>query len=541
MTFIPNVYGVLSSNNSTTTPLGIGAVFTGVGDEVLDYNAVSISVFTDQDSETNGFSIQFSSNNTNWDFETQSNVNLLIAQQITVPSIARYFRVVYTNGSIAQGVFRLQSILTNGKGQNETRLNTSGLETFSNTRLIGQNVDSSIERVRTVGVDSEGHLLTRIDGPKTAFGDLSVEQGVIQDTLSFQYNINPALMVTSVTGTGSVTKSSNFGLVATGTTTGSTAILRSIRSINYIPGIGINTRFTGIFSTPVTGTTILIGYGTTTNGFFFGYNGTTFGIISRSNSVDTFVAQTSWNKDKMNGTGQSNLTINPQFGNVYCIQFQWLGFGAINFFIENTNTGDFMIVHQIKYANTATVTSTLSPNGYLRMEANNGATTSNVSIKSPSMSVKYESPPNLTIGARFSSSVSGTVSANLLQSILSIRNKSTFQSITNFVPIILNFLSISTAGNKASSIRLIYNQTAASLTYTDISTNQSVMESSSTIATITDGVTLQSFYLGATDSKVIDLNSTQLYLSPGDSITFAVFTTNATNDNGISVSWTERF
>lgn len=541
MTFIPNVYGVLSSKNSTTTPLGIGGVFTGVADDVLDYNSVNVSIFTDQDSSIGGFTIQFSSDNTNWDFQTQKSIIVSRAQQYTIPTTSRYFRVVYTNGSVAQGVFRLQSILANGKNQNETLLGSVGLETFSKSRLIGQNVDSSIERFRSVGVNSEGHLLTRIDGPTTAFGDLSVAQGVIQDVLSFQYNINTALMVTSVTGTGSVTKSSNFGLVATGTTTGSTALLRSIRSINYIPGIGINTKFTGIFSTPVTGTTILIGYGTTSNGFFFGYNGTTFGIISRSNSVDTFIAQSTWNKDIMNGIGQSNLTLNPQFGNVYGIQLQWLGFGAINFFIENTNTGDFMIVHQIKYANTATVTSIFSPNGYLRMEANNGATTSNVSIKSPSMSVKYESPPNLSIGARFSSSVTGTVGANLIQSILSIRNKSTFQSVTNFVPILLNFLSISTAGNKPSSIRLIYNQTAASLTYADISTNQSVMETSSTIATITDGITLQSFYLGATDSKVIDLNSTQLYLYPGDSITFAVLTTNATNDNGISVSWTERF
>ena len=43
----------------------------------------------------------------------------------------------------------------------------------------------------------------------------------------------------------------------------------------------------------------------------------------------------------MDGTGPSKQTLDPEFGNVFKIQYQWLGFGAIIFSIENSVTGDF--------------------------------------------------------------------------------------------------------------------------------------------------------------------------------------------------------
>lgn len=543
MTFIPNVYGILSSNNSTSTPLGISGVFTGTSDSVLDYNSITVSVYTDQTSVTSGLNIQFSTDNVNWDLTNSEYIAAGKPRSHTFTVLAQYFRIVYTNGSVAQTVFRLQSILSNGKAQSESVENTTNgtLSTFTNVRLIGQNIDTTLNKVAYVSVDSQGQLLTRISEPRTAFGDLAVAQGVVQDTLSFQYNINTAIVSTTIVGTGSVTKLLNKSLVATGTTTASSASLRSLRQVNYIPGVGINIKFTAIFSTPVAGTTIFAGFGTPTSGFYFAYNGTQFSVCSRSESTNTFVSQSNWNLDTLDGNGPSNMILNTLFGNVFKIQFQWLGFGSIKFFVENQETGLFLPVHIIKFSNTSTSTSINNPNGYLRLESNNGATTSNVFVQSPSMSVKYESIPNKNIGVRFSISNTSSIVANTRQSILTIRNKQLFQTVANFVPISLQFVSVATIGNKPVRIDVVYNQTNATLIYTDISINQSVIEFSTTVATITTGQTIQSFYLGASDSKTIDYNAIDYVLSPADNISFVAFSTSGTNDNSISVSWIERF
>lgn len=45
------------------------------------------------------------------------------------------------------------------------------------------------------------------------------------------------------------------------------------------------------------------------------------------NPTETFIPQSTWNVDKFNGTGASGITLNQQNGNIYAIQFQYLGYG----------------------------------------------------------------------------------------------------------------------------------------------------------------------------------------------------------------------
>lgn len=107
---LPNL---IDSNNSTTTPLGSGATFTGTGTDVSGRNSVSVIFTADQDSAADGMQIQFSSDNTNWDDISSFNMDISSAstRRFQFPVVAQYFRVVYTNGAVAQGLFRVQSIV----------------------------------------------------------------------------------------------------------------------------------------------------------------------------------------------------------------------------------------------------------------------------------------------------------------------------------------------------------------------------------------------------------------------------------------------
>ena len=84
-----------------------------------------------------------------------------------------------------------------------------------------------------------------------------------------------------------------------------------------------------------------------------------------------YYQQANWNIDTCITTGTlteryiknpSGFQLDPTKGNVYRIVFQYLGFGAITFYVENHETGNFIEVHQIKYSNTAAVPSVTSPN-----------------------------------------------------------------------------------------------------------------------------------------------------------------------------------
>lgn len=100
----------VSTVNSSTTPLGIDAVFTGTSEDISNFAAVNISIYTDQDSAIDGVSLEWSTDGTNWDHTQTHTVTADTSFIIQAMSEGNYFRLVYTNGGTGQGVFRLKVI-----------------------------------------------------------------------------------------------------------------------------------------------------------------------------------------------------------------------------------------------------------------------------------------------------------------------------------------------------------------------------------------------------------------------------------------------
>jgi len=101
----------ISTTNSTTTTLGIGGIFTGTAEEVVNYGIIMVIVKASHPSATAGFSIQQSTDGTNWDSTDEYTINANEGKTFSFQAGARYFRIVYTNGGVAQTYFRLQTIL----------------------------------------------------------------------------------------------------------------------------------------------------------------------------------------------------------------------------------------------------------------------------------------------------------------------------------------------------------------------------------------------------------------------------------------------
>jgi hypothetical protein len=115
---------------------------------------------------------------------------------------------------------------------------------------------------------------------KTAFGELSVAELTPIVQLHSAYNINTRIIEERNNG-GSSSIVANKFQVSTGTATDRMSSLLSRIAVKYNAGQGGLWRGTALFSTPAANSTQYIGIGTSAEGYFFGYNGTAFGILRR--------------------------------------------------------------------------------------------------------------------------------------------------------------------------------------------------------------------------------------------------------------------
>jgi hypothetical protein len=116
-------YSYISEVNSTTTTLGANATFTGISDDVSGYSEVVILAYSDVSSDSpEGLVLQFSSDNSNWDYEEC--YTLTGGKPLTIRSavVAQFCRILYTNDVAAQTEFRLSTLYHKFKGS-DVRIN----------------------------------------------------------------------------------------------------------------------------------------------------------------------------------------------------------------------------------------------------------------------------------------------------------------------------------------------------------------------------------------------------------------------------------
>ncbi len=375
----------------------------------------------------------------------------------------------------------------------------------------------------------------------TAFGELTTATKSPRIQLQFAYNINRDEVSISVTGSATVYQSQPFA-VCSATATNTSATLISKNNLHYRTGQGGVAFFTAIYTPGTFSCTQLVGLGNTTDGLFFGYNATIFSILRRDNGVDNWIPQSSWNIDPLNGSGSSLMSLDPTRGNVYKIQYQWLGFGAINFFVENPTLGSLSLVHQIKYSNSFTTTTLFNPSLPLFIQAKNALNNTNITIKVPSMAAFVEG--TLINTGLFNSVFNIKTDVETLENILTIQNKATFSGLPNAKFVQPLKVSFSNTGGPGTNCvyRLILNPTLGGiLSYNDISTNTSVVSYNTAGTTITGGRILAVFFVGRNLSDRIDISNLNIILNPTDILTIGG--TSLDEDAGMrcSIMWNEQF
>jgi len=210
--------------------------------------------------------------------------------------------------------------------------------------------------------------------------------------------------------------------------------------------------------------------------------GTTAGTFAETlagvAATDTWIAQTAWNGDVMDGTGSasnpSGVLLDPTKGNVGQIQVQYLGFGAVTFQIEAGLTGnnpDFINVHTLNFPNTRTAVTVTQPSfPFLLSSYNTGTTTGAVTTKAGSFAGFIAGKKKLT-GPRMSYFVNTgiTTSTSAYVPLFTVRNEIVYAAsgTVRANQAVVNLLSASgaTKGN-ANSITTFFLVRNATLTGT---------------------------------------------------------------------------
>lgn len=115
---------------------------------------------------------------------------------------------------------------------------------------------------------------------KTAFGELLTAELTPIVQIHSAYNINTRIL-DARNNKGSSTISNNKFQVSTGAVANQSSALLSKIAVKYNAGQGGLWRGTAVFTSGAANSTQYIGIGTSSEGFFFGYNGTAFGILRR--------------------------------------------------------------------------------------------------------------------------------------------------------------------------------------------------------------------------------------------------------------------
>lgn len=248
--------------------------------------------------------------------------------------------------------------------------------------LLGQIVDAQPVNVNFYGTALDAFGRARFSQPYTLFDSQN------------RYEKNDLWAETTATG-GTVTYTANESTVNLNVTTssGSEVVRQTYRSFSYQPGKSLLVFNTFVMPTAQTNQRVRLGYFNTQNGVFVERDGTTIYIVRRTyvtgTAVDTRIAQTDWNGDKLNGTGDSGFTLDLTKAQILWSDFEWLGVGSVRvgFVID----GQVIICHTFQNANNLTavyMTTAILP---LRYEiTNTGATAASATLKQICSSVISE-------------------------------------------------------------------------------------------------------------------------------------------------------
>lgn len=257
----------------------------------------------------------------------------------------------------------------------------SNSPTSINTDIPVRTLEKSGEQVQVVAIDYGGSGAESLTIPdfatETTLGQINtklvtgIQASVTADVLgvsvfgsrnneieiSFFSSFNTDLITNTTASGGSATIANGHARYRSGSNATGSAKGVSVHSCKYRPAHEQYVYFTAAFTAGAANSYQRIGLYDANNGFFIGYEGTSFGVTKRFATSDSTTARASWNGDPLDGSSGSTFTragtpeaINLAYSNLYRIRFAWLGSASILFEVYSPD-GVWVTFHTIRMPN----------------------------------------------------------------------------------------------------------------------------------------------------------------------------------------------
>lgn len=529
MTFIPSVLSKNDPNNSTNG--SVSSTYVGTISSTIGYNSIQIVVESSIDSAPSGVVISFYSDiaktNKIQDYSDTYYANSLFGK--AYPVEGPFYQVVYTPSSTSPSpTLKINS-----------RLQSTGYDPASNNLSIFNNLTEYQQ-------DAFGKL--RFTQPETLL-DLKLPSNSDTDpsTLNFRQNFEQMYSVTygnatttfgsskcimQITGTGTANSFiSNQSRVFTPYQPGKSLLILCSGKIDpqtdgVLPSVGDTSTCTariGYFNTNTTPTTATLGQGlyfqcvsTRTRSATNTYTmSTTVSVNYSSTGSPISIPQSSWNVDKLDGSGTSGINLDFTKCQLFVIDLEWLGVGRVRygFYVY----GKIIYCHQVTNFNILNEPYISHINlplcFYLQRDQANGEG----SITQVCATVISEGGYT-PLGRPFTinDGLAGiSLTANTETPLLLLRGGSTTYNHQNIVP---SSISIFLTGANDIALYKMYIFQApnkpclndSDITWTDVNSTYSVSQYSTAITNpiLTSGIMVQSEYLnGKTTVKLGTLDN----------------------------------
>ena len=389
-----------------------------------------------------------------------------------------------------------------------------------------------------------------------AFGRLRVSEPFTLFDSSHRFSVN-GNWNTSTGVSGNAQYNTDQGLVdlSVVTTSGSQVYRETNKVFPYQPGKGLLVMASFVMAPQQTNLRQRVGYFGANNGIYLEVSGNTTAFVKRSSVsgsvVNTAVVQSGWSGDRLNGSGESKITLDTSKAQIFWADFEWLGVGSVRtgFVID----GQFIVCHTFNHANLINSTYTTTATLPVRYEIESLDTLSSGAVmKEICASVISEGGYQIrgqsrTAGTIITSPYTFTTSG-VNYPMVSIRLKTSPDRLDGVV--IPNALSFVGDGNNAFfNWKVVAGGTTSGGTWTSSASGSCVDYNISGVS-ISGGTVLAQGYSTATNqaSTAIELTTADLFkyqlqrnsfTSTPVELTFVVESKNSNDTGYASIDWEE--
>ena len=234
---------------------------------------------------------------------------------------------------------------------NNVVTNTVAISTTQALPISGSvTILNPVSTVNVTGSVATNFNPTQVD----AFNRLRVSNPLTLFDSSHRFKDNN-LWSTLSAGGGSVAFNLTQGLMDLNVTNtaGASALRETTKVFAYQPGKSLLVMNTFVMGASATGLVQRVGYFGNDNGIYLQMEDDVISFVKRSivtgTIVNTAVPRSSWNGDKLDGTGPSGITLDITKAQIMWMDIEWLGVGTVRTgFIIN---GQFFTCHSFHHAN----------------------------------------------------------------------------------------------------------------------------------------------------------------------------------------------